>query len=61
MVLAQNRYIEQWTIIESRNKKTHFYSINIQQSKQEYTIEEKTASSINDAGKAGQLNVKEGH
>jgi len=42
---------------EPRNKITHLWSINLQQRRQEYTIEKKTVSSIS-CGETGQLHVK---
>ena len=40
-----------------RNKFMHLWSINLQQRRQDYTME-KSVSSINGAGKTGQLHVK---
>ena len=42
-----------------RNKSMHLWSINLWQSRQEYTMEKKTASLISDAGKTGPLHVEE--
>ena len=60
MVLAQkqtHRSMEQNR--EPQNKSMHMWSINLQQKRQEYFMEEKTVSSTNSAGKTGQLHVKE--
>ena len=43
---------------EPKNKPTHLWSINLWQSRQEYTME-KRQSLISDAGKIGQPHVKE--
>ena len=43
---------------ESRNKPTHLGSIDLQQRKQEYTME-KTVSQTSDTSKIGQLYLKE--
>ena len=43
---------------EPRNKPTHLCSINLQQRRQEYTME-KRISSPSGGGKTGQLHVKE--
>ena len=42
-----------------RNKPTHVWSISLQQRQQEYTMREKTVSSIIDAGNTGQPHAKE--
>ena len=44
---------------KSRNKPMHLWVPYFSQRKQEYTMGAKTASSINGAGKTGQLHVKE--
>ena len=59
MVLAQkqkHRSMKQDT--KSRGKPTHLWSTNLWQRRQGYTME-KRQSSINGAGKTGQLHVKE--
>ena len=42
-----------------RNKPVHIWSINLQQRRQEYTVGERTASSMNSVGKIGQPHAKE--
>ena len=42
----------------TESKFTHLWSINLGQRRQEYTMN-KTVSSISNAGKTGQLHVKE--
>ena len=59
MLLAQRqayRSLEQDR--KPRNKPTNLESVNLQQRRQEYTME-KRVSSISDAGKTGQPHVKE--
>ena len=59
MVLAQkqkHRSMEQDR--EPQHKPTHLWSINLQQRKQEYTMEKKIVSSLSGAGKVGQPLVK---
>ena len=59
MILAekeQHRAVEQNR--EPRNKLTHLWPINLQQRKQEYTME-KRQSSISGTGKTGQPHVKQ--
>ena len=43
---------------QSRNKLVHLWPMNLQQGKEDYTLE-KRQSSISDAGKTGQRHVKE--
>ena len=60
MVLAQKqtyRAMEQDR--EPRNKPMHLWSINLRQRRPEYTMEKRQNSSISNAGKTGQLHVKE--
>ena len=59
MVLAQKQKYR--SMVQDRkpgDKPTHIWSPNLQQRRQEHTVE-KTASSISGAGKTGQLYVKE--
>ena len=59
MVLAQKQtYGSMEQNREPRNKPTHLWSINLQQRRQEYTME-KRVSSASGVGKAGQLHVNQ--
>ena len=44
---------------QTRNKPTHLQSINLQQGRQEYTMEKRQVSSASGAEITGQLHVKE--
>ena len=58
MVLAQKQtYRSMEQNREPRNKPTHLWSINLQQRRQEYTVEKRQVSSASGIGKAGQLHV----
>ena len=56
MIVAQKQtHISMEQNKEPRNKPTHLWSINLQQKRQEYTIEK----SLFNARKTGQLHVRE--
>ena len=59
MVLAPKKTPQQYKSMEQdrkpKNKPMHTWSFNLQQRKQDYTMEERQVSSINGAGKTGQL------
>ena len=44
---------------EPRNKPTHLWSINLQQTRQEHTIKKKTIVSTSGAGKVGQSHANQ--
>ena len=53
------RHIYQWKRTEFRNEPTLVQAINLQKKEARIPNVEKTASSINDVGKTGQLHTKE--
>ena len=59
MVLAQNRNIDQWNKIESQEINPCTYGYLILTKEARINNGAKTDSSVNGAGKTGQLHVKE--
>ena len=58
MIREKNRSRHQWLRISRPEINSHLYGKLLYDKGQEYTMGEKTASSINGVGKTGQLHAK---